>query len=135
MAAATRAVRRRPLADDLESQVGQPGGEGVVDHRRPHCQDTAGAQGAECVGQTGTAVQPLVIITGQAAWSVVDIEEDLVVGRPTSAQQFADVADHHGRARIVQRMSRKMGERSAVPHHHRRHQLGDGQFAVLRQTA
>ena len=65
---------------DLEVALLEAAGKGIVWDHRPDRENAVGAQGMMCGEQPLFAIEPVIAAADQAVWTVVDIEENLIVG-------------------------------------------------------
>ena len=134
--AALPGVRAHPRLLHGEADLAQALREGRVRPGRPHRQHPAGPQHRPGRIQALQAVQPVVGPARETFGTVVDIEQDGVEAGPFGTHDQADVLLAHAHPRIVEGPAGQLRQRTAVPRHHRRHQLGHhhlGRLAELRQ--
>ena len=93
--------------------------------RRPHGEDAGGLQRGTDHLEARVVVEAGIRGLRERGGAVVDIEQDGIEAGARGAEEDRDVAERHLGAAILERSSREIGERAAVPLHDRRHELGD----------
>jgi len=102
--------------------------------RRPDRQKSVRPEGGECSLQATVSVEPVVRFRDQGCRSVVDIEQDGVVRARLRADDVPDVPHHYRHPLVVERPSGQSAQWTAIPGHHRRHQLSHDDAALSAQA-
>ncbi len=122
-----------PMLLDGESRTRQSPRECAIVLDRPHADSASGDQCSPCALETRNPVQARVPRRGERIRSVVDVEQDRVVGAARRADQLANVAEHDADPRIVEWRACELCEWTAIPLDDLRDELADRHAGIGRE--